>query len=565
MRRFRWIIVIALLGLLARGAGVRAQNARLTLDDLTLDVGATGVVTARLECVPQCSLFALTLTYDPSLVRVISVEFGNYLGSIVGGGALVAENVIDNTNGEVRLAAVALGTPPAITGEPLFRLTVVGQRFGTTLFTPKRAEFGDLSMPPVPLTPGVTGGRVIVLNVLPTATTLILPTITPLPSLTRLPTLTHSQTPVDTRVPTNTPRLPTATNTRVRLSTSAPSATAFNISNNLNIGGLALAGLGVADLGPLSGRLVSEADSSLEVYNLNVDMRDFAVQIDVQIPASIPTNWTFGLLFRDSTTDNQYRLIFSGSGVNMTWELRNRVGSESTAISSGTMTRPTGRTISLQLIALDDLGVVFWDDEFLTTLDLSARGTSGDVRFAIDIYSNSDGTLGTTAFSDFSIWELESAFGPDSGRLLHEDDQAVEVAETSIDFADFVTHATFDVPYTAGLWDIGFLFRDLVGNDEYRLIVESDAEWLFYEPGNLNTPAQRGRVTNLRTGAAQSNTLTLIALGDRGVALLNGAFISELDLSASRAAGPISVGTGIVSGHEIAGEVTAYRDFRVWR
>jgi hypothetical protein len=559
MRNWCWLIGIGFLSLWIGVAPARADYARLSLDDLTVNIGASGTVTARLDCVPQCSLFALTLSYDPAVIQVMGVQVGDYLGSVMSGQAVVVENQIDNTVGEVRLAAASMGVPPAVTDNTLFRLEIVGLRFGSTAFIATRAEFGDTAMPPLSLVPTITSGQIVVLNLLPTAT--LIPLDTPPPTRMPLPSSTFTPPPTWTRTPVPTTTLQRLSNTT---RTSAPSATRLQLLSAANIGGLALAELGTADIAPYNGQLISEADGNIELDTLNVSLRDFAIQFDVVIPSPIPAAWDFALVFRYPSTNNQYRLIFSEANRVLSWTLRNRVDGESDTIQDGTVALPLGSVISLQLMALDTVGVLFVNDDFLTTLDLSARRTSGDIGFAIDMYSDTDGVSGTRAYRNLALWELEPTSSR-SGSLLHDNDGGIELSEATVNAAHFAASATFGVPFTTGTWDIGFLFRDRTGNDEYRLIVTSTGRWYLYRPGVIDASHQVGQTTLLRTARTSTNMLTLIALGDMGIALLNGAYMATLDLSDSSVSGPISAATGIMAGHEISGQTTTFSDFRVWR
>ncbi|MBU7019073.1 MAG: hypothetical protein HXS44_16300 [Theionarchaea archaeon] len=75
---------------------------------------------------------------------------------------------------------------------------------------------------------------------------------------------------------------------------------------------------------------------------------------------------------------------------------------------------------------------------------------------------------------------------------------------------------------------------------------------------------EEGKVSNLRTGANQSNHLRIIILGDSGAFYVNGQFISSLDTSGIPLKGDVCVATGTYNNNEIKGEVTRFKDFTVW-
>jgi Tol biopolymer transport system component len=159
-------------------------------------------------------------------------------------------------------------------------------------------------------------------------------------------------------------------------------------------------------------------------------------------------------------------------------------------------------------------------------------------------------------------------FGPDSGKLVHEEKGfVISKSAEGVTMRDFVVEAVFYNPYptTRGDWDIGFLFRDTGTADELRLVVDSSGDWeLGDRRGDGLNAVEKGRLSNLDTRDSGSNWLVLAADGDRGFFFVNGTFVAELDLSNRTESGKVLVATGIVTGHQIEGEVTTYDGFTVW-
>lgn len=522
---FVFFMFAALCGAVLVGA--QSAEAALTIDNITLEPGQTSTVTVRLDCgTVDCALYSVSLRFAPGIIRVDSIEFGGFLGSIAGGQAFVVENVIDNVVGEVRVAAAAMGVPTP-TDDVLFRMTVTAIFNGTTAFQVGRIELGDAAVPPAKISATAFGGNV---------------TVRSQPTETRRPTVTPTPTP--------TPRA------------SAPSATPMTIP--LSADALPFSELGRADAGPFNGQLFSEDDGFIEVFEPEYETENFAAQITVRVPNPIPEEWTFGFLFRDAGTNQQLRLGFSVNENGAGWALDNRTGENSTRIATEQYRTPVSGQITIQLIAVGDFGAVFWDGDLVSTLDLSSRSGSGDVSFGIDFYSNSDGVMGTLTYSNFAIWNLDDAFSPASGNLPHDNDNFVEILSSNLEVADFVAQATFSVPFTGQDWDFGFLFRELGGDDQYRLVIVSTGNWYLYEPGNIDTSFQRGTL-NLNTGSGQSNTLTLIAIGEVGLFFINGALIDRLDLSARTISGDFVIAVGINAGHERVGSSTRYSGVNLWR
>ena len=77
------------------------------------------------------------------------------------------------------------------------------------------------------------------------------------------------------------------------------------------------------------------------------------------------------------------------------------------------------------------------------------------------------------------------------------------------------------------------------------------------DPIELNTDS----VAKLNTGAGQSNTMRVIALGSVGYFFVNDVFVDRLDLSRKVAAGDAGAGIGMTDDNKIAGRVTSVANY----
>ena len=152
-----------------------------------------------------------------------------------------------------------------------------------------------------------------------------------------------------------------------------------------------------------------------------------------------------------------------------------------------------------------------------------------------------------------------------SGELQHNtSDDFVETASVGVSFADFIVEATFVNPYSSSehQWAHGILLRnDGIADDnpEYRVVISSKGRWAtFIGPDNR----QRGGTTLLDMTAGGKNHVRVVAIGKRGWLIINGRFVSSLDLSGIMQAGDIAVATGMYSGSEREGAVTKYEGFK---
>jgi len=172
---------------------------------------------------------------------------------------------------------------------------------------------------------------------------------------------------------------------------------------------------------------------------------------------------------------------------------------------------------------------------------------------------------------DTYIRSLEQAaltvFGPESGSLEHAEDSFVSTHRANDVYAkDFIVEVTFYNPYaiSTGSWDYGVLLRSTGGNDQFRLVIESNQQWSFFNRDDDDTDwISAGELSNLNIDAGGSNWVKVICVGDIGYFYINNVYITTLDLSLRDLSGDVLIATGLMNGNEIDGEETKYSDFKV--
>jgi hypothetical protein len=170
-------------------------------------------------------------------------------------------------------------------------------------------------------------------------------------------------------------------------------------------------------------------------------------------------------------------------------------------------------------------------------------------------------------------------FGPSSGILeQREGDQAPQVAceDPHLILRDFIAEATFHNPTASDplpsppAWDYGFIFSNLDGETEYRLILDSGGSWTLNLHSSGFDISNRDSTPLLNLSTEGSNTLKLYVTGDTSYLYINGQYIDTLDLAMFGMAQPsgsahdISICAGIMVGNAIAGRPTLYDGFTVW-
>jgi len=155
------------------------------------------------------------------------------------------------------------------------------------------------------------------------------------------------------------------------------------------------------------GDFISELDSSKELVNSysTVTMRN---------PYGPPRPWSYGFEFRDG--EGMGYLVFNSMpGSSYNWELRYRShtveSSSSSRITSGKASNlklNAGDSNKLGLMVIDDVGVLYLNDQKVSELNLTSITGSGTNGIGAGFYTDeeweSDGTL--TEFEDFNVWSV---------------------------------------------------------------------------------------------------------------------------------------------------------------
>ena len=147
MGRWLALLIISILGI----GFVMAQDTApttVTLPQMEIQSGGNQVVDVLIDCATNgCSAFDMTIAFDPAFVTVNELAIGTYLGENV----FVVENAqeIDNENGTLRMAAVALGDLPETDENILFTIDLTALGAGTSPLTVTRVDMGDLTGSPI--------------------------------------------------------------------------------------------------------------------------------------------------------------------------------------------------------------------------------------------------------------------------------------------------------------------------------------------------------------------------------------------------------------------------------
>lgn len=312
-------------------------------------------------------------------------------------------------------------------------------------------------------------------------------------------------------------------------------------------------------------------DNTIEMYYPGISTDNFVLNVHFLNPYPTQTGgWDFGVTFRQKEPDEELRLVVRSDGL---WNLNNRSLDGDEFIQEGDVSAildlQPNEANQLTLIAVDDRGVFFLNEEFVATLDLSTRQNDGELALGTGFYTTNERQNASTEYEDFAVWPLEPEFGPEDGELEHELDDLIKLDESGVELGNLLTTATFENPFAAAEndFDFGFAFRDDNDGTKYWLVLASEGEWELvgrYGDADSDVTLQSGDLRNLNLGEDESNDLALIVWGDTGYFFVNGEFIEQLDLFDITAAGDVEILTAFYFDHEIEDESTDYEAFTVW-
>jgi hypothetical protein len=163
----------------------------------------------------------------------------------------------------------------------------------------------------------------------------------------------------------------------------------------------------------------------------------------------------------------------------------------------------------------------------------------------------------------------EPFFGPRYGSILHDPtNDWIELYDPEVWLKNFVLAVTFFVPYASSLnpWDFGVIFRDnslsnyrlvISSGGNYDLIYYHEDQWEFLVSGYLSG--------QLNLSAGQMNWIILGVIGSYAELHVNGSYIDAFDVSHKVDWGSLTLGTGMFTGGELAGEQTDFTGFLLWK
>ncbi len=160
-------------------------------------------------------------------------------------------------------------------------------------------------------------------------------------------------------------------------------------------------------IGPVSGELIHDQSDYVISSSAEVSLKNLIIEATFTNPYGSNENaWDYGFFFRDTGGDHQYRLSVNSDA---TWSFDYVDDPNWNNLDNGSLTgldtSATGKNV-VRLVVINDRALFYLNENFIATLDTSAKQTAGDVYIVTAAYSGNEIVGRSTQYTDFSIWPL---------------------------------------------------------------------------------------------------------------------------------------------------------------
>ena len=162
----------------------------------------------------------------------------------------------------------------------------------------------------------------------------------------------------------------------------------------------------VPEFGPRDGALEHADDGFIRMRDANVTLQNFIAEVELTNPYGEDVGeWDWGLAFRE--IEQEYWLIVESDGA---WTLIDRRPDDDFYIDegsvSGILLTGAGETNHVSLIAVNDRGYFFLNDEFVAELNLSDRMDAGEIEVVAAFFEGNEVPGYATDYGEFTVWPL---------------------------------------------------------------------------------------------------------------------------------------------------------------
>ena len=312
-------------------------------------------------------------------------------------------------------------------------------------------------------------------------------------------------------------------------------------------------------------------DGLIPTFDSGVVLADFVAEVTFTAPHN-PSKapWSSGFLFRRTGANRFHAVMIHSAG---SWSHYLRTGSPGSNdlvrrdSSSAINTRGTAKN-HVRVVAAGGTGWLFVNGTHVAELDLSGLTDSGAMRLLGAWFDDDETSGGVTPYQSFSVQPVGRVYGPTDGTIEHADDGFIDTHRVFTSLADGIIEALFFNPYSAqeGSWTSGFMFRQGVANEFQAVVIDQSGRWYHHvRTGDADTthPLAEGASSLISTSRSGSNHVRIIAVGREGWLFVNGAHVTNLDLTALLEAGTVSAVGSYFAGHGIPGRSTRFEGLTI--
>ncbi len=162
----------------------------------------------------------------------------------------------------------------------------------------------------------------------------------------------------------------------------------------------------VPEFGPRDGELELLDDGFIRMRAADVELQNFVAEVEFVNPYGADVGpWDWGLAFRE--VEGEYWLIVESDS---TWTLIDRRPDDDYYIDEGDLgdllLTGAGEANKLSLIAVDNQGYFFLNDELVAELPLDDRLDSGNVEVVTAFFTGNEVPGYSTLYNEFTVWPL---------------------------------------------------------------------------------------------------------------------------------------------------------------
>ena len=322
-----------------------------------------------------------------------------------------------------------------------------------------------------------------------------------------------------------------------------------------------------AGFGPVSGELQHNPRNDLiEAQYAKVSFADMIVEATFVNPYSgTMSSWDYGFTLRDNNTTGLFINIVVTS--NRQWSAKWGGKSPDHRYQIGEGTIPTlntgaGGTNHLRVVAIKERGWFFVNDQFVSTLDLSAVKGSGGVAVTTGNFTRNEVVGAITWFENFQGQQLNRRYGPASGKLEKKPGE-IGVHNSGVQTRDMVVEAEFINPQGIDR-DYGFIIRTPTNKRLEAIGLDRQERWFHYSRDvhdNDYTVTADGYLLGAKARPSSRNHLLLIAIEEFGWFFVNDQLVSKLRLSHNLDVGWVSTMGNFFGEHQSS---LNFENFNVW-